>query len=95
MFCTLFMSSCACLSDALLLLHHCDGASGLGQVQGASQTHDAPSHNENGRCSLLELQKWKERTREEGRKGGHKKFGLKILGQCEVMSTDFVFCEVS
>ena len=30
-----------------------------------------------------------------GRKGGHKKFGLKILGQCEVMSTDFVFCEVS
>ena len=39
----------ACLGDALLPLQHRDGASGLGQVQRAPQTHDAAAHNDDGR----------------------------------------------
>ena len=51
--CALVLVCRACLGDALLPLQHRDGASGLGQVQRASQTHDAAAHNDDGRGSLL------------------------------------------
>ena len=61
----------SCLGDALLPLQHRDGASGLGQVQRAPQTHDAAAHNDDGRRRgsrppphLLLL--WRGRTEEDG-----------------------------
>ena len=83
----------ACLGDALLPLQHRDGASGLGQVQRAPQTHDAAAHNDDGRRGsrpphLLLLRRrtkvWLENTRR-----------MRVNGRGDWMSLVFMEVKVS